>query len=302
MMRAGIYDTSPPRPFSPGFEIAGQIVRVGSAADGWRAGERVVALLRYGGYARDVVVSVRNVFRYPEALSFVQAAAIPVVFLTARICLVEMGNARPGEVALILNAGGGVGTAAVQLAVRRGLRVIGTAGDPRKRTHVTEQLGAEACFDSRGEWEGPVKERVGERGVDVALDCLGGRATASCRRLLAPLGRLVFYGMSDAMPGRTINWPRAAWAWLRTPWFHPLSLVQPSIGVLGVHLLHLLGKEDILRTRLGEIFHAVQAGELHAVVDRTFPLDRAGAASAHQYIHERRNLGKVVLVAPGSPP
>jgi NADPH:quinone reductase-like Zn-dependent oxidoreductase len=261
-----------------------------------------VALLRYGGYARDVVVSVRNVFRYPEALSFVQAAAIPVVFLTARICLVEMGNARPGEVALILNAGGGVGTAAVQLAVRRGLRVIGTAGDPRKRTHVTEQLGAEACFDSRGEWEGPVKERVGERGVDVALDCLGGRATASCRRLLAPLGRLVFYGMSDAMPGRTINWPRAAWAWLRTPWFHPLSLVQPSIGVLGVHLLHLLGKEDILRTRLGEIFHAVQAGELHAVVDRTFPLDRAGAASAHQYIHERRNLGKVVLVAPGSPP
>jgi NADPH:quinone reductase-like Zn-dependent oxidoreductase len=298
MMRVGIYDTSPPRPFSPGFEVAGEIAAVGPGTDGWHVGDRVVALLRYGGYARDVVVPVRQVFRYPETLTPVQAAAIPVVFLTARICLVEMGNARPGEVALILNAGGGVGTAAVQLAVRRGLRVIGTAGDPRKRTHVTEQLGAEACFDSRGEWEGPVQQRVGERGIDLALDCLGGRATASCRRLLAPLGRLVFYGMSGAMPGRTLNWPRAAWAWLRTPRFHPLSLIQPSIGVLGVHLLHLLGKEEILRTAVKEIFQAVAAGEIHGVVDREFPLDRAGAVAAHQYIHERRNLGKVMLVAP----
>jgi NADPH:quinone reductase-like Zn-dependent oxidoreductase len=301
LMRVGLYDTVPPRPFSPGFEIAGEITQVGPGADGWREGDRVVALLRYGGYARDVVVSVRQVFRYPASLTPVQAAAVPVVFLTARICLVEAGNARPGEVALILNAGGGVGTAAVQLAVRRGLRVLGTAGDARKRSYVTEQLGAAACFDSRNEWEGSVKQRVGDRGVDIALDCLGGRATASCRRLLAPLGRLVFYGMSGALPGRSLSWPRAAWTWLRTPRFHPLSLIQPNIGVLGVHLLHLLGKEDILQTALEEIFRAVDAGELHPVVDRTFPLDRAGAVAAHQYIHERRNLGKVVLAAAGAP-
>jgi NADPH:quinone reductase-like Zn-dependent oxidoreductase len=300
LMRVGLYGTVPPRPFSPGFEIAGEITRVGPDADGWREGDRVVALLRYGGYARDVVASVRQVFRYPASLTPVQAAAVPVVFLTARICLIEMGNGRPGEVALILNAGGGVGTAAVQLAVRRGLRVLGTAGDARKRTYVTEQLGAAACFDSRGDFEGPVRALVGPRGVDLALDAVGGRATAACRRLLAPLGRLVFYGLSGALPGRTLNWPRAAWAWLRTPRFHPLSLIQPSIGVLGVHLLHLTGKEAILRPALEDIFRAVVAGEIHPVVDRTFPLDGPGAIAAHRYLHERKNLGKVVLAAGGA--
>ncbi len=300
LMRVGLYDTVPPRPFSPGFEIAGEISRVGPGADGWREGDRVVALLRYGGYARDVVVPVRQVFRYPASLTPVQAAAVPVVFLTARICLIEMGNARPGEVVLILNAGGGVGTAAVQLAVRRGLRVIGTAGDARKRTFVTEQLGAAACFDSRVDFEGPVRALVGPRGVDLALDAVGGHATAACRRLLAPLGRLVFYGLSDALPKRTRSWRRAAWAWLRTPRFHPLSLIQPSIGVLGVHLLHLAAKEAILRPALEDIFRAVVAGEIRPVVDRTFPLDGPGAVAAHRYLHERRNLGKVVLAA-GAP-
>lgn len=301
LMRVGLYDTVPPRPFSPGFEIAGEITRVGPGTDGWLEGDRVVALLRHGGYARDVVAPARQVFRYPASLTPVQAAAVPVVFLTARICLIEMGNARPGEVALILNAGGGVGTAAVQLAVRRGLRVLGTAGDARKRSYVTEQLGAEACFDSRLDFEGPVRALVGPRGVDVALDAVGGRATAACRRLLAPLGRLVFYGLSDALPGRTRSWPRVAWAWLRTPRIHPLSLIQPSIGVLGVHLLHLAAKEAILRPALEDIFRAVVAGEIHPVVDRTFPLDGPGAIAAHRYLHERRNLGKVVLAAGGAP-
>jgi NADPH:quinone reductase-like Zn-dependent oxidoreductase len=296
-MRVGIYGTVPPRPFSPGFEIAGEITRVGPGVEGWREGQRVVALLRYGGYARDVVVSERQVFRCPESLAPADAAAIPVAFLTAHVCLIELGNARPGEVALILNAGGGVGTAAVQLAVRRGLRVIGTAGDPRKRRYVTEQLGAEACVDSRSDFEEPVRNLVGPRGVDLALDGVGGRATAQCRRLLAPLGRLVFYGLTEALPRRPLSLLRAARAWLRTPRFHPLSLVEPCIGVLGVHLLHLGSKEEILRPALDDIFRAALAGEIHPVLDRTFPLDGAGAVAAHRYLHERRNLGKVVLAA-----
>jgi len=302
LMRAGLYGTVPPRPYSPGFEVAGEVVRVGAAVRDWRTGDRAVALARHGGYARDVVLHERHLFRCPPALTPAEAAAIPVVFLTAWIALFEAARVRSGETVLILNAGGGVGTAAVQLAVRRGCRVIGTAGTEAKRAFVTGTLGAAHCFDSRGDWEPDVRRAVGEAGLDVALDAVGGRATAACRRLLAPLGRLVFYGLSDAMPGQRRDWLRAAWAWLRTPRIHPLSLIEPSIGVFGIHLLHLRGKEAVLREALEEIHRGVAAGELRPVLDRTFPLTRDGAVEAHRYLHARKNLGKVVLAAdpPGS--
>jgi NADPH:quinone reductase-like Zn-dependent oxidoreductase len=298
MMRAGLYGTVPPRPYSPGFEVAGEILRVGSDVEGWQEGDRAVALLRHGGYAHDVVVPAENLFAYPASMTPVEAAAVPVVFLTAWVCLFNAGNARPGETCLILGAGGGVGTAAVQLAVRRGLRAIGTAGSPKKREYVSDELGAEACFDSRENWEAAVEELVGPRGIDLALDPVGGAATAACRRLLAPLGRLVFYGLSDAVPKNKRSWIQAARAWLRTPRFHPLALVEPNIGIFGVHLLHLGPKEQqVLRPALEEIYRAVAAGELRPIIDRTFPLDRAGAVAAHTHLHSRRNLGKVVLTA-----
>jgi NADPH:quinone reductase-like Zn-dependent oxidoreductase len=295
LMRAGLYGTVPPLPYSPGFEIAGEVVRVGPEVEGWREGDRAVALLRHGGYAHDVIVTERQLFKYPESLTPELAAAIPVVFLTAWVCLCKTACAQAGETALVLGAGGGVGTAAVQLAVRAGLRVIGTAGDARKRAFVTEQLGAEACFDSRGDWETEARRLVGAAGVDIALDPVGGRATASCRRLLAPLGRLVFYGLSDALPRERRSWLRAAWAWMRTPRFHPLTLVEPNVGIFGVHLLHLGAKEPILQSALAEILRAVAEGELRPILDRVYPFDRNGAIQAHHYLHARRNLGKVVL-------
>jgi NADPH2:quinone reductase len=175
------------------------------------------------------------------------------------------------------------------------MRVIGTAGDPRKRSFVVQELGAEACFDSRSEWEEEVRSTVGERGIDVALDSVGGSATPACRRLLAPLGRLVFYGLSEAMPSSRKNWVRAVLAWLRTRRLHPLSLIERNAGVFGIHLLHLQSKQHILRPALEQIYDAVAAGELRPVVDRVFPLDRVGAVSAHRYIHARMNLGKVIL-------
>jgi NADPH2:quinone reductase len=241
------------------------------------------------------VVPTRNLFRYPESLSPAEAAAIPVVFLTAWVCLSECARVRPGETALILGAAGGVGSAAVQLAVRGGLRVIGTAGTPEKRSFVTDELGAEACFDSRGDWEPDVEALLGPHELDVALDATGGEATAACRRLLAPLGRLVFYGMSAALPTSRKNWPRAALAWLRTPRLHPMDLVQPCIGISGVHLLHLQEREGLLLSGLDEIYRGVESGELKPILDCTYPLTRDGAVDAHRYIHERRNLGKVVL-------
>lgn len=295
LMRAGLYGTVPRRPYSPGFEVAGRIVRVGSEVSDWREGNAAAALMRHGGYARDLVLPSSQLFKYPERLTAVQAAAIPVSFLTAWVALFEAARARSGETALILGAAGGCGSAAVQLAVRHGLRVIGTAGTARKRAFVTDDLRAVACFGSRANWEEGVRQLVGDRGIDIALDAVGGESTPACRRLLAPFGRLVFYGLSNAMPTSRRNWLSAGLAWLKTHPLHPLSLIPQNIGVFGIHLLHLQSRQGILTHAMQEIFHAVGAGQLRPVLDRSFPLDRSGAVEAHRYLHARSNIGKVVL-------
>jgi len=95
-MRAGLYDTVPPRPYSPGFEVAGEIMAVGDDVEDWSPGERAVGLIRHGGYAHDIVVPTRNLFHYPDSLEPAEAAAIPVVFLTAWVCLSECARVRRG--------------------------------------------------------------------------------------------------------------------------------------------------------------------------------------------------------------
>jgi NADPH:quinone reductase-like Zn-dependent oxidoreductase len=97
------------------------------------------------------------------------------------------------------------------------------------------------------------------------------------------------------MPGRRRSWLRAARAWLGTARVHPPALIQPNAGVFGVHLLHLGVRQALLSPALEEIFRAIMAGALRPVIDGTFPLDRDGAVAAHEHLHARRNLGKVVL-------
>lgn len=297
LQRAGLYGKVPDLPYAPGFEVAGEVARVGEGVESWKPGDRAVALLRFGGYARDVILPADQAFPYPSAITPSQAAGIPVVFLTAWVCLFETGHARPGDSVLVLGAGGGVGTAAVQLAVDRGLVVYGTAGTPEKRAFVVDGLGAKACFDSRGAWAEDLFQALGRKwGLDIAMDPVGGKATDAARALLNPLGRLVFYGMSEAMPGRKRSWPKAILARLRTRSIHPLSLVVPNQGVFGIHLLYLKQKEALLGPALEEIFAGVLDGRWKPVMDRTFPLDQDGAVEAHRYLHDRGNLGKVVLV------
>jgi len=298
LQRAGLYGTVPPRPYAPGFEVAGEVVRVGEGVERWSPGDQAVALLRFGGYARDVVIPEEQIFPYPPELTPAQAAGIPVVFATAWVALFETGHARPGDRVLILGAGGGVGTSAVQLAVDRGLEVYGTAGTSEKRAFVVDELGARGCFDSRGDWGPDLRKALGkERALDIALDPVGGKATRICREMLGPLGRLVFYGMSEALPARKRSWLRALLARMRTPSIHPLSLVEKNQGVFGIHLLHLGDKEALLRPAMEEIYAGSAEGRWTPIMDRSFPLTRDGAVEAHRFLHDRKNLGKVVLEA-----
>ena len=292
LARMGLYPDAGDPPFVTGYECAGRVVSVGEGVEGLETGRRVAALRDFGCYADHVVVPADLAFSLPEGLDATRAAAVPVTYLTAWHSLIYVGNLHEGERILIQNAGGGVGTAAVQIARRRGAVILGTSS-PGKHDWLRE-LGVDHPIDYRsGDWAGEVRDLTSGEGVEFIFDPLGGKFAREGFDLLAPTGRLVCYGVSSIAPGKRRNWLKAVWEVFRAPKFSSLRLMTKNRGVLGVHLGHLWKKAEVLREEFGEILEGLEEGWLDPVVDATFPL--AEAAAAHHYIQDRQNRGKVVL-------
>ncbi len=292
LARLGLYADAPRPPMVVGYEVAGHIDGMGSAVTGFSDGDRVVALTSFGGYADTVVVPAARAFHFPDNLSDSEAAAVPVNYLTAAVALYRMAALAPGETVLVHNAGGGVGIAATQLARLRRATVIGTASSMKHA--ALRSFGVEHAIDYRvASVTDEVRRLTHGRGVDVVLDPIGGRSFSASYSLLAPLGRLVIFGLSAAAPSERRNLWGAARAWLATPRFDPLSLINRNRGVFGLQLGHLWGEGRQLAPLMQMLISELRAERLKPVVARTFPLDRA--ADAHRFIQARQNIGKVIL-------
>jgi NADPH:quinone reductase-like Zn-dependent oxidoreductase len=293
LARLGLYPDSPPLPAVVGYEVAGVVDQAGLDVTAVTPGDRVTALVRFGGYADCVVCPVEQVFPTPTRLSDAEAAAVPVNYMTAALALYKLANVTAGETVLIHNAGGGVGIAAIQLAQLRRANVIGTASGAK---HVALRgFGVEQLIDYRhADVEAEVRRLTRGRGVDVILDPLGGKSVAASYRMLAPLGRLVIYGMSAAAPGLQRNLLKAFRAWWQLPSFKPLSLLNRNRAVIGLHLGHLWSEQRRIAPLMGLLLEELRTGRLKPVVARSFPLEQA--AEAHRFIQARSNIGKVVLV------
>jgi NADPH:quinone reductase-like Zn-dependent oxidoreductase len=292
LARVGLYPDAPPPPCVVGYEVCGSIDALGSGVTTRREGDRVMALTHFGGYSDTVIVPERFTFIPPSKLSDVEAAAVPVTYLTAGVALYRMAALGADDVVLVHSAAGGVGTAAVQLARLRNARVIGTAS-AAKRDAVLG-LGADHFIDSRDdEVAAKVMALTSGRGVDVVLDPRGGASVRESYSLLAPLGRLVVFGVSDAIPGRRRSLWRTARLLLQMPAFRPLSLMNRNRGVFGLHLGRLWSEAAKLEGIMALLIGELESGRLRPIVARTFSL--AEAAAAHHFIHDRRNVGKVVL-------
>lgn len=292
LARIGLYPDAPKLPAVVGYEVAGTIDKLGPGASG-AVGTRVLAFTRFGGHSEAVVVPEDQAVPIPDDLSFEKAAAIPVVYTTAWVMLVWLGNVRRGERVLVHAAAGGVGTAALQICRVKGAEVIGTAS--RGKHARLKELGIAHAIDYRTEdFEVEVKRITAGRGVDIVLDALGGEALAKSYRCLAPLGRLFTFGGSGFAPKGTRNPLHMLKALLATPSFKPFSLMNRNRGVFGVNLGHLWGEAETLRTVLGDIMALVRDKQLDPIVDKAFRFDQA--ADAHRFIQERKNFGKVLLV------
>lgn len=298
LARMGLYPDAPSPPVVVGYEVAGYIDATGPGVVNRHEGDRVFALTRFGGYSTSVVVPAAFTFPVPAGFSDAEAAAVPVNYVTAFLALYRMANVAAGETVLIHGAGGGVGIAATQLARLRRATIVGTAS--ASKHEAIRSFGVDHAIDyRRADVAAEVLRLTGNRGADVILDPLGGKSFAVSYRLLAPLGRLVVYGVSNAAPGERRNWWHAARTMIQMPAFRPLSLMNQNRAVIGLNLGHLWSEQRQLGAAMELLLQEIGAGRLKPVVARTFPLERA--ADAHRFMQARSNIGKVVLTTDAGP-
>ena len=295
-VRGGLPNVPIPLPHIPGSDVAGEIAKIGSEVTTVRVGQKVVLApgvscgkcavcvsgqdnrcrqftnLGYmidGGCAEFVRVPEVNCLPYPENLSFEQAAAIPLVFQTAWHMLIARAELQPGEDVLVLGAGSGVGSAAIQIAKFFGARVIATAGSDEKLAKARE-LGADHAINHKSQKiRDEVRRITNKRGVDVVFEHVGTATWDDSLASLALAGRLVTCGNTTGYDAKID---------LRFLFSRQLSLLGSYMGV---------------KSELHTVMKLVAAGRLKPVVDRTFPL--AEAAAAHAYLETGQQFGKVVL-------
>lgn len=251
----------------------------------------MIAATRFGGQSELVCVDASSVYPMPAGLSFAEAASIPVVWLTAWHMLIELANLKAGQTVLIHAAAGGVGTAAVQICKKLQARTIGTASAAKHER--LRALGLDHAIDYRTEdFEARVMDITKGHGVDVALDATG--AFKQSYRCLAPMGKLMMFGASNAVSGDKRSLWAAARAAAKMPFFHPLKMMPGNSAVFGINMGRLWGEAELLGREMGELMKGFASGDYKAIVDSEVPF--AEAPRAHQRLTSRGNFGKVLLV------
>ncbi len=293
--RSGLYKVD--LPHTLGSEFAGDVASVGSEVSGISVGDRVtifpaisdgtcpyclkgdeslcdnfriIGIATDGGYAEYAKVPAKNVFRIPDKIDYKDAAAVPLVFVTAWHMLITRANLKVGEKVLVQAAGSGIGSAAVQIAKLAGAEVVATAGSNQKLAKASE-LGADHLINySETSFKDWVMSITEGRGVDVVFEHVGQKTFRSSLESLTKGGRLVIAGATTGAEASLD---------IRHLYSRQLTVIGSMLGT---------------RSELIQVLSLVGDGKLRPVIDRTLPLE--DAAKAHQMLTERTQFGKIVLI------
>ena len=281
LQRQGFYPPPPGASEILGLEASGTVASVAPGVDAFAPGDRVMLLVEGGGYAELVAVRATQAVRVPDNIDLIEAGGIPEVFITAHDALFTRGHLGDTETVLIHGGGGGVGTAAIQLAHQRGCRVLVTAGSAGKLERCLA-LGADAGINYHTEdFVARTRELTGGQGVDVVLDIMGASYLGRNIDAVGLDGRVVVIGMQGGTHGDL-----DLGAMMR----RRISLVSTSLRARPA-----AQKAAIVAAFASDVVPALAAGTLQPVVDRVLPL--TDAAEAHRLIEAGQVVGKVVLDA-----
>ncbi|MDA5192869.1 NADPH:quinone oxidoreductase family protein [Alphaproteobacteria bacterium LMG 31809] len=277
-MISGRYQVQPRLPFTPGLEAAGVVTEVGAEVRGFRPGDPVLALSSAGGYAEELVDDEGRFMALPKDMDFVTAAGFSVTYGTAHLGLLRRARLQAGETLVVHGAGGGAGSAAVEVGKALGATVIATAGSAEK-LDLARARGADHVINSRTEdLRGRILELTGGRGADVIYDPVGGSVFKDSLRALAFEGRIVLIGFaSGELPQIPAN--------------HLLVKNAEVIGLYwgGYKPRHMAA----LQQSLTDVIGWWRDGRLQFGTATTWPLAEAGAALSA--MADRKALGKLVL-------
>lgn len=267
-MREGSHGTRITPPEILGRDLAGDVVQVGSEVRGFRAGDRVVAS-GSGSYAQYALASAERTFALPNACSFDDAGALPTAGLTAYQMLINRARVRPGEDVLVMAAGSGVSSYAIQIARAVGARVLATAGREDK-LEKARQIGADAVINHYTEDVATrVQDLTDGQGVDVIIEHVGAAVWPACFRSLKVNGRLVTCGVTA---GHRVD-------------LHLGQVFTRALNIMGVGR----GSPDDMRA----LIQLLALGRVRSVIHQRFPLSEA--AAAHRLLESSTFFGKVVL-------
>ena len=290
LSRQGLYSWVPKRPYIMGLELSGEVEEIGNDVKNVEVGDKVIVGTQMGGYAEMIASKADRVLPAPEQFSFEESAAFMANWFTVWIGLHEMARVREGESLLIHAAAGGVGTAAVMLGLAHNMKVYGTTSSEEKREFV-KNIGAVPL--SYEDFDIKIMDQE-ELGVDCILETMGGNIFKRSFEILSPMGRLVQIGASGIQVNK---WNPVSWikAWLALPQVKMAQVLRRSRAFMGLHVGYLGKYPEKIRPAWEKMVEVVTEHDFKPVVntDQIYPMYKV--ADAHQLIHDRNNIGKVLL-------
>jgi len=292
MARMRLYPGAPKPPSSLGAECCGIIESIGKNVSGFSIGDKVMAFARFNSYSTHVLTKKHMVMKLPNQFSLKEGAAFPVIYITAYMMMHHLGNLQSNESILIHGAGGGVGTAAIQLAKAVNATIIGTASDWKHKKILS--LGAHHCIDyNKDDVYNKIMKITGNRGVDLILDPVGSNSWKTSYKCLAGLGKLIIYGDQNFVNGNSFSFINSIKEIISIPKFKPFDLMSQNKSVMGYHLGRLHESEIKVNHAVEALSKLAEKKIIKPVIDKIFPFQEAD--KAHQYIQNRKNFGKVLL-------
>ena len=292
MTRMGLYPGAPKPPSPIGGEASGVITKLGKNITGYNIGDKVMAFAPFNSYSSNINVNDKMLMKLPQSFTLEQGAAFPVVYMTAYMMMFDLGNLKKDEIFFIQGAGGGVGTAATQLAKAVGAKIIGTSSGWKHQR--LKEMGVDLCIDyTKENVTDKVMDYTNGYGVDLIIDPIGGKQWAESYKMLAPMGKLIVYGNQNLVQGKTRSMLALAKEFFTMPKIKPFEMIGNNKAIMGYHLGRLKGAEHKIKRAMLGINQMIDNGDVSPIVGKVFPFNQASLA--HDYIQKRKNFGKVLL-------
>ena len=292
MARMKLYPGGPKPGSVLGGEVSGVIDKMGKDVKDLNIGDKVMGLTLSGSYSSQTCIDASSIIPLPNHFKLDEAAAFPVTYITAYMMMFDLGNLQENDTFLIHGAGGGVGTAAIQLAKTKNIKIIGTSSSWKHDNLI--KMGVDKCIDyNTDNTEKEIMDYTDGKGVDLIIDPIGAKNWKLSYRVLAKMGKLIIYGDQNLVKGDKLKPIVAMKEMYSMPKYKPMDLMSNNKAVMGYHLGRFKGHEWKIKRSIKNLIKLVNDNNLHPIIDSKFSFE--DAPKAHRHIQDRKNFGKVLL-------